>query len=331
MATTFNDAATETVKVDGADFAYRVIGDAGGLPIVLLHHFTGVLDDWDPAVIDGLAQQRRVIIFDNRGVGRSTGKTPDSVEAMAKDAIAFIGALGLTQVDVVGFSLGGFIAQVIAQDRPDLVRRLILAGTGPAGGSRKSDFGAILRDAFQNAAAQKKHPKHFLFFSQTTTSQAAADSFLQRLQVRKDDRDPAASNDTTQAQSVAIVRWGKSEGANKAERNQPPCSRRQRRQRYHGADDQFGGAVSGVAQRRAQHLSGCRARRHLPISSGIHRAGAPILCKLTCGASSAHLCRFAIIVTCEESPAWSVIQRGSVGQECGDERRPGDRRIGLHR
>jgi pimeloyl-ACP methyl ester carboxylesterase len=215
MATTFDNAPTQSVQVNGADFAYRVIGDAGGLPIVLLHHFTGVLDDWDPAVIDGLAQQRRVIIFDNRGVGRSTGKTPDSVEAMAKDAIAFIGALGLTQVDLIGFSLGGFIAQVIANDRPELVRRLILAGTGPAGGKGTSDLGAILQAAFQNAAAQKKHPKHFLFFSQTTTSQAAADSFLQRLQARKDDRDPAASNDTTQAQSTAIVRWGKSEGANK--------------------------------------------------------------------------------------------------------------------
>jgi pimeloyl-ACP methyl ester carboxylesterase len=213
MATAFNDAPTQTVKVDGADFAYRVIGDAGGPPIVLLHHFTGLLDDWDPAVINGLAQQRRVIIFDNRGVGRSQGKTPDSVEAMAEDAIAFIGALGLTKVDLIGFSLGGFIAQVIAHHRPDIVRRMILAGTGPAGGKGTSNLGAILQDAFQNAAAQKKHPKHFLFFSQTETSQAAADAFLQRLQVRKNDRDPAASNETTQAQSTAIIQWGKSDGA----------------------------------------------------------------------------------------------------------------------
>ena len=161
MATTFNDAPTKTVQVDGTDFAYRVIGDAGGPPIVLLHHFTGVLDDWDPAVIDGLARERRVIIFDNRGVGRSQGKTPDSVEAMAKDAIAFIGALGLAQVDLIGFLLGGFIAQVIVHDRPDLIRRMILAGTGPAGGRGTSDLAAVLQGAFQNAAAQKKHPKHF--------------------------------------------------------------------------------------------------------------------------------------------------------------------------
>jgi pimeloyl-ACP methyl ester carboxylesterase len=213
MASTFNDAPTKTIPVDGADFAYRMIGDADGIPVVLLHHFTGVLDDWDPAVIDGLAQRRRVIVFDNRGVGRSQGKTPDSVEAMAKDAIAFISALGFTQVDLIGFSLGGFIAQVIAHNRPDLVRRMILAGTGPAGGKGTSDLGAILQDAFQKAAAQKKHPKHFLFFSQTKTSQEAADDFLQRLQARRNDRDPAASNETTQAQTAAIVRWGQSDGA----------------------------------------------------------------------------------------------------------------------
>jgi pimeloyl-ACP methyl ester carboxylesterase len=162
-----------------------------------------------------LAQQRRVIIFDNRGVGRSQGNTPDNVEAMAKDAIAFISALRFTQVDLIGFSLGGFIAQVIAHDRPDLVRRMILAGTGPAGGKGTSDLGTVLQDAFQNAAAQKKHPKHFLFFSQTKTSQAAADAFLQRLQARNNDRDPAASSETTQAQSAAIVQWGKSDGAKK--------------------------------------------------------------------------------------------------------------------
>jgi pimeloyl-ACP methyl ester carboxylesterase len=215
MATSFNDAPTQTVQVDGDRFAYRVIGDGGGTPVVFLHHFTGVLDDWDPAVIDGLAQQRRVIIFDNRGVGRSQGKTPDSVEAMAKDGIAFIGALGLTQVDLVGFSLGGFVAQVIAQDRPDLVRRLILAGTGPAGRNPTANPAALAQDAFQKAAAQNKHPKHFLFFSQTSTSQAAADTFLQRLQARKNDRDPAASNETVQAQTLAIVRWGKGNGTDK--------------------------------------------------------------------------------------------------------------------
>jgi pimeloyl-ACP methyl ester carboxylesterase len=194
MAATFDDARTQTVKIGGDDFAYRVIGDGGDRPV------------------DGIAQRRRVIIFDNRGVGRSQGETPDSVEAMAKDAIAFLGALGLKQVDLVGFSLGGFIAQVIAHDRPDLVRRLILAGTGPAGGQGISNLSAVLQDAFAKAAEQKKHPKHFLFFSQTQASQAAADAFLARLQRRKNDRDPAASNETTQAQATAIIQWGQGGG-----------------------------------------------------------------------------------------------------------------------
>ena len=161
MPTTFNDALAKAVQVDGTDFAYRAIGDAGGPAIVLLHHFTGVLDDWDPAVIDILARERRVIILDNRGVGRSQGKTPDGVRAMAMDAIAFIGALGLTQVDLIGFSLGGFIAQVIAHDRPDLVRRMILAGTGPAGGKGISNLGAVLQDAFQNRSRTRNIPSTF--------------------------------------------------------------------------------------------------------------------------------------------------------------------------
>jgi pimeloyl-ACP methyl ester carboxylesterase len=215
MTTTFDNAATKTVKVDGADFAYRVIGEAGGIPIVFLHHLTAVLDDWDPAVIDGLARQHRVIIFDNRGVGGSKGKTPDSVAEMSKDAIAFIDALGLKKIDLVGFSLGGFIAQVIANDRPDLVRRIILAGTGPAGGEGISDVTAVFQNAIQKATAEKKHPKHFLFFSPTRESQDAADAFLQRLNGRKDDRDPASSNETLQSQITAITAWGNASGGEK--------------------------------------------------------------------------------------------------------------------
>ena len=202
MTTTFDNATTKAVKVDGADFVYRAIGEAGSIPIVFLHHLTAVLDDWDPAVIDGLAQRHRVIIIDNRGVGGSEGKTPVSVAEMAKDAIAFISALGLKKIDLVGLSLGGFIAQVIAHERPDLVRRIILAGTGPAGGEGISDVTAVFQNAFQKATAEKKHPKHFLFFSQTRESQEVADAFLRRLSARKDDRDPVSSNKTIQAQML---------------------------------------------------------------------------------------------------------------------------------
>ena len=129
MANTYVDAVTKTVDVSGTSFVYREAGQKNGIPLVLLHHLTAVLDDWDPRTIDSLAQKHRVIAFNNRGVGGSKGKTPDTIEEMATDAVDFIRTLGLTRIDLLGFSLGGFIAQVIAQKHPDLVRRIVLAGT----------------------------------------------------------------------------------------------------------------------------------------------------------------------------------------------------------
>lgn len=213
MPATFENAVTTTTNVEGSAFAYREIGEAPGIPILFLHHLTAVLEDWDPAVIDGVAKRHRVIIFDNRGVGGSDGKTPDNIADMAKDAVAFIGALRLATVDLVGFSMGGFIAQVIARDRPDLVRRVILAGTGPAGGEGIAAVDAVLQEATQKAANEQKHPKHFLFFSQTRRSQQAADEFLQRLTARKENRDAPVSNETIQAQLIAIKNWGNGGGS----------------------------------------------------------------------------------------------------------------------
>jgi pimeloyl-ACP methyl ester carboxylesterase len=208
MTTTFNTAATKTVSVNGTNFAYREIGDKPGIPVVFLHHLTAVLEDWDPAIADGLAKDRRVIIFDNRGIGRSEGKTPDTVADMAKDAMAFIDALGLPKVDLFGFSLGGFIAQTIAQDWPDVVRRVILAGTAPAGGAGIGNVGALLQDAIAKSGAQNRHPKHLLFFRPSKNSQHAADAFLSRLSERKEDRDPAVTNEAIHAQVAAITKWG---------------------------------------------------------------------------------------------------------------------------
>src|SRR5436309_13761177 len=132
--TTWTDTPTQTINAGGLAFAYRQLGPKTGVPVVLLTHLAAVLDNWDPRVVDGIAARHRVIAFDNRGVGASTGKTPDTVEAMAADAVTFIRALGLEQVDLLGFSMGGMIAQVIAREQPQLVRKMILAGTGPAGG-----------------------------------------------------------------------------------------------------------------------------------------------------------------------------------------------------
>src|SRR5947207_5414687 len=132
--TSWRDAPTRTLAAGGVEFAYRELGPSTGVPVVFLTHLAAVLDNWDPRVVDGIAAKRRVITFDNRGVGASSGSTPTTIEEMASDAITFIRALGFAQVDLFGFSMGGMIAQVIAQQEPQLVRKMIIAGTGPAGG-----------------------------------------------------------------------------------------------------------------------------------------------------------------------------------------------------
>src|SRR5260370_11637415 len=153
MGTSYVDVVTNRVDVKGRSGVYRDTGEKSGIPIVVLHHLTAVLDDWDPRTIDSLAQKHRVISFDNRGVGGSEGTTPDTIDDMATDAVAFIRALGLSKTDLLGFSLGGFIAQVIAQRHPDLVRRMILAGTSAAGGEGISNVGSVLQNAVAKAAA----------------------------------------------------------------------------------------------------------------------------------------------------------------------------------
>jgi pimeloyl-ACP methyl ester carboxylesterase len=207
MTTIFENATTQSVDVSGTKFVFREIGQKGGIPVVFLHHLTAVLEDWDPRIVDGLAAKHHVIVFDNRGVGGSGGSTPKTVEEMARDAVTFIGALGLSKVDLLGFSLGGFVAQIIAQQQPGLVRKIILAGTGPAGGEGIANVGAVLQDAFGKAGTTK-HPKQFLFFTQTKNGQAAAGDFLLRLKERTKDLDTPVSNETIQAQIAAIGAWG---------------------------------------------------------------------------------------------------------------------------
>ena len=221
MTTTFTNAPNQSVDVNGTKFVFREIGRKGGIPVIFLHHLTAVLEDWDPRVVDGLAAQHHVIVFDNRGVGGSGGSTPNTVEEMARDAAAFMAALGFSKVDLLGFSLGGFVSQSLAQQQPDLARKIILAGTGPAGGEGIASVGAILQDAFAKAGATNKHPKHFLFFTQTTNGQAAADAFLQRLKERTKDVDAAVSNETVQAQLTAIHAWGQDDATPLASIQQP--------------------------------------------------------------------------------------------------------------
>ncbi|MBL0888631.1 alpha/beta fold hydrolase [Myceligenerans indicum] len=204
-----HDVPTRSVRVGDAEFAYRELGPRGGTPVILLHHLAANLDDWDPRLIDGLAATRHVIAFDNRGVGASTGSTPQTVEAMAADAVAFVRALGHERVDLFGFSLGGFVAQAVLEREPALVRRAVLAGTGPAGGPGidKIRWTSIVPTI--KALVRRKHPKYHLFFTGTATGRAAAQAFLDRLQERTEDRDGPVANATFSAQMKAIHRWGK--------------------------------------------------------------------------------------------------------------------------
>jgi pimeloyl-ACP methyl ester carboxylesterase len=209
VTTTFKDAPTKTIDVGGTPFAYRELGPATGVPVIFLHHLAAVLDNWDPRAVDGIAAKRHVITFDNRGVGASGGKTPTTIEEMARDAVAFIRALGFDQVDLFGFSMGGMVSQVIVQTEPQLVRRLILAGTGPAGGEGIDKVTAITYLDMTRGALTFKDPKTYLFFTRTRNGKAAAKAYLERLKERTKDRDKPISITALRAQLKAIHKWGK--------------------------------------------------------------------------------------------------------------------------
>jgi pimeloyl-ACP methyl ester carboxylesterase len=208
LLASYEDAPTRTVSAGGVDFAYRELGPKTGVPVVFLTHLAAVLDNWDPRVVDGIAAHHRVITFDNRGVGASSGSTPKTIEAMAADAVTFIRALGLSKVDLLGFSMGGMIAQVITQTEPQLVRKLIIAGTGPAGGEGIKNVTRISHLDTVRALFTLQDPKQFLFFTRTSNGKRAGKEFLARLKERKTNRDKAISLPAYFAQLKAIHRWG---------------------------------------------------------------------------------------------------------------------------
>jgi pimeloyl-ACP methyl ester carboxylesterase len=193
---------------NGIDYAYRDTGGGeGGVPVVLLQHFRGNLDNWDPALIDALAPARRVITFDNAGVGGSTGTTPNTVEQMARDAIAFITAMDLGQVDLLGFSIGSFVAQQIAMTRPDIVRRLVLASSAPQGAAGMHGWAAEVIGAI---GTPQTSPEEYLgvFFAQSPSSRQAGQQALGRMYARTQDRDTATNWATREAQYDAVCTWG---------------------------------------------------------------------------------------------------------------------------
>lgn len=198
---THDTAPTQFVEANGIRFAYRRFGKTGGVPIVMNIHFRGTMDHWDPAVTDGLAKDREVILFDNAGIGASSGTTPNTVPAMATDAIAFIKALGIGKTDILGYSLGGKVAQEIAVQAPDLVRKLILVGTGPRGADTTASKSAEIFSAAYDPPEHLWIAAHFL---PNATGHAAGLKYLERKHLRQD-RSPEVSEVAAAAQYAAIV------------------------------------------------------------------------------------------------------------------------------
>ena len=204
--TTHNTAQTELIEAAGIEFAYRRFGPPSGLPLVMLQHFRGNLDNWDPALTDALASERELILVDYPGVGSSGGEFGPAISDAARHMIAFITALGLDEIDLLGFSIGGFIAQEIALVRPTLVRRLILAATGPKGAPGMHGW----RDDIATAARGESKPENLLYimFAHTDASQTKGMEFLGRFMERQEERDAPTSDAARDAQYDAIVEWG---------------------------------------------------------------------------------------------------------------------------
>jgi pimeloyl-ACP methyl ester carboxylesterase len=203
---THNTAETSVVEAEGTEFAYRRFGRPAELPLIMLQHFRGNLDNWDPALTDALAAEREVILVDYAGVGSSTGEPSRTIASMARQMIAFVGALGLVEIDLLGFSIGGFVAQEMALVRPTLVRRLVLAATGPKGAPGMHGW----REDIAAAARGESKPENLIYimFAHTDASQAKGIEFLGRFMQRQEGRDAPTSDAARDAQYDAIVEWG---------------------------------------------------------------------------------------------------------------------------
>lgn len=196
-------APTQYIETHGVKFSYRALGPKSGTPLVFLQHFTGTMDAWDPAVVNALAKTRPVVVFNNRGVGATNGEVADNIAQMTTDAYAFIQALGYKKVDLLGFSMGGFIAQELAAQHPELVNKVILAGTTHQGGG--NNLMKVLGEAFSRTNAPD--PRDYLFFSQTDAGKKAAAEFLSRVYARSKDRDPESGKNIADAHGKALIVW----------------------------------------------------------------------------------------------------------------------------
>ena len=222
VGVTWKNVPTQTLTAGDVTFAYRELGKHnGGTPVVMLTHLAAVLDNWDPRIIDGLAAKHHVIAFDNRGIGASSGSPSNSMEAMADDAITFIKAKGLQKVDLLGFSLGGMVAQEVVLKDPQLVRKMVLAGTGPAGGEGISTVAGVTFYDMARGFFTGQDAKQFLFFTRTPAGIEAGKAFLARLKERTEDRDAEISVSAFMAQLEALRVWGKKAPADLSVVKQP--------------------------------------------------------------------------------------------------------------
>jgi pimeloyl-ACP methyl ester carboxylesterase len=221
VITSYAQAPARTVTAGGVTYAYRELGPQGGIPVIFFVHLAATLDNWDPRVIDPIAKNRHVIAFDNRGVGASTGQVPDTVEAMADDAYTFIRALGFSKIDIFSFSLGGFVAQALVVKHPDLVRKLVLTGTGPKGGKDIDKVAGITYLDMLRAALTRSDPKEYLFFNRDPAGKQAARAFVKRLEERTVDRDAKIKVKAFRTQLKAIKKWGRSAPADLSKITQP--------------------------------------------------------------------------------------------------------------
>jgi pimeloyl-ACP methyl ester carboxylesterase len=206
---------TQFVEANGIRFAYRRWGKPGGIPLVFNQHFTGNLDNWDPAVLDGLTPEREVILFNNAGIASSTGEVPSTFAGMARNAEAFIDALGLKQIDLLGFSIGGMVAQQIVIDRPELIRKLILIGTAPRNMDAGNGEGHITPETASIFGAAYNPPENLwlnVFFTDSEASQSAGRAFLKRYLSRTENRDASISEKVAPAQIAAVGEWGAQPG-----------------------------------------------------------------------------------------------------------------------
>lgn len=219
---TWKNVPTQTLTAGDVSFAYRELGQHhGGTPVVMLTHLAAVLDNWDPRIIDGLAAKHHVIAFDNRGIGASSGSPSSSMEAMAADAITFIKAKGFQKVDLLGFSLGGMVAQEVVLKDPQLVRKMVLAGTGPAGGEGISTVAGVTFYDMARGFFTGQDAKQFLFFTRTPAGIEAGKAFLERLKERTEDRDTEISVSAFLSQLEALRVWGKKAPADLSVVKQP--------------------------------------------------------------------------------------------------------------